>query len=141
MYSAPVNVCLSVTVDVKHACLCDCFCLNRVRKLQLLKVNHRWTRNYKSVSLGHQHHSRYVQLIFPFDMPHLVSGINSLLLSVTLVSVSLLAFSCSSHFFCLSQLTTLTIHNSSLFSLPPQNLPLSQTFPTIDSLPASGLTP
>ena len=35
----------------------------------------------------------------------------------------------------------LTIHNSLSLSLPPQDLPLSQIFPTIDSLPASGLTP
>jgi len=34
-----------------------------------------------------------------------------------------------------------TITNSLSLSLPAQNLPLSQTFPTIDSLPASGLTP
>ena len=49
--------------------------------------------------------------------------------------------SCSYHFFSLCQLTTLTIHNSLSLSLPAQDLPLSQIFPTIDSLPASGLTP
>jgi len=32
------------------------------------------------------------------------------------------------------RLTTLTIHNSISLSLPAQNLPLSQIFPTIDSL-------
>jgi len=50
------------------------------------------------------------------------------------------ARSCSYHIFSLCQLTTLTIHNSRSLSLPPQNLPLSQIFPTVDSLPASGLT-
>ena len=45
------------------------------------------------------------------------------------------------HFFSLCQLTTLTTHNSFSLSLPAQDLPLPQIFPTIDSLPASGLTP
>ena len=45
------------------------------------------------------------------------------------------------HIFLLSQLTTLTIHTSLSLSLPAQDLPFSQIFPTIDSLPASGLTP
>ena len=49
--------------------------------------------------------------------------------------------SCSCHIFLLSQLTTLAIHNSLSLSLPAQDLPFSQIFPTIDSLPASGLTP
>ena len=40
--------------------------------------------------------------------------------------------SCSCHIFLLSQLTTLA---------PAQDLPFSQIFPTIVSLPASGLTP
>jgi len=40
----------------------------------------------------------------------------------------------------LCQLITLAIHNSLSRLLPVQDLPLSQTFPTIDSLPASGLT-
>jgi len=52
-----------------------------------------------------------------------------------------LAFSCCYDIFSLCQLTTLTIHNSLSVSLPVQNLPLLQIFPTIDSLPASGLTP
>ena len=52
-----------------------------------------------------------------------------------------LACSCSYHFFSLCQLTTLTTHNSLSLSLPAQDLPLPQIFPTIDSLPASGLTP
>ena len=47
----------------------------------------------------------------------------------------------SYHFFSLCQLTTLTIHNSLSLSLPAQDLPLPQIFPSIDSLPASGLTP
>jgi len=58
------------------------------------------------------------------------------------LSASLQSLSCCSssyHIFSLCQLTTLTIHNS--LSLPAQNLPLSQIFPTRDSLPASGLTP
>ena len=38
------------------------------------------------------------------------------------------------------QLNTLTIHNSLSLSLPAQDLPLSQIFPAIDSLPASVLT-
>ena len=37
--------------------------------------------------------------------------------------------------------TTLTIHNSLCLSLPAQDLPLPQIFPTIDSLPASEMTP
>ena len=49
--------------------------------------------------------------------------------------------SCSYHFFSLCQLTTLTIHNSLCRSLPAQDLPLPQIFPSIASLPASGLTP
>ena len=49
--------------------------------------------------------------------------------------------SCSYHFFSLCQLNTLTIHNSLSLSLPAQYLPLPQIFPSIDSLPASGLTP
>ena len=52
-----------------------------------------------------------------------------------------LACSCACHIFLLFQLTTLTIHNSLSLSLPAQDLPFSQIFPTIDSLPASGLTP
>jgi len=52
-----------------------------------------------------------------------------------------LACSCSYHVFSLCQLSTLTIHNSLSLSLPSQGLHLSQMFPTIDSLPASGLTP
>jgi len=47
----------------------------------------------------------------------------------------------SCHIFLLFQLTTLTIHNSLSLSLPAQDLPFSQIFPTIDSLAASGLTP
>jgi len=35
---------------------------------------------------------------------------------------------------------TLAVHNSLPLSLPAQDLPLSQIFPTTDSLPASGLT-
>jgi len=45
--------------------------------------------------------------------------------------------SCCCHIFLLSQLTTLTIHNSLSLSLPAQDLLFSQIFPTIDSLPAS----
>jgi len=41
----------------------------------------------------------------------------------------------------LCQLTTLAIRNFLPLSLPAQNLPLSQIFPTTDSLLASGLTP
>ena len=37
------------------------------------------------------------------------------------------------HIFLLSQLTTLTIHNSVSLSLPAQDIPLSQIFPSIDS--------
>jgi len=50
-----------------------------------------------------------------------------------------LAYSCSYHIFSLCQLTTLTTSNSLCLLLPAQNL--SQIFPTIDSLLASGLTP
>jgi len=35
----------------------------------------------------------------------------------------------------------LTVHNSLTVSLPAPNLPLSPIFHTVDSLPASGLTP
>ena len=48
------------------------------------------------------------------------------------------ACSCSIHMSSLCQLTTL---NPLFLSLPPQDLPLSQIFPIIDSLPAPGLTP
>jgi len=51
------------------------------------------------------------------------------------------ACSCSYHIFSLCQLNTLTIHNSLSLSLQAQDLPLSEIFPTIDSFPASGLTP
>jgi len=51
-----------------------------------------------------------------------------------------LACSCSYHIFLLCQLTTPTIHNPLSLSLLAQNLPLSQIFPTIDSLPALRLT-
>jgi len=79
-------------------------------------------------------------------MPHFVFGINFLILSVNLITVPL-SLACLSicsysyHIFSLSQLTTLTIHNSLSLSLPVQDLSLSQIFPTIDSLPASRLTP
>jgi len=46
----------------------------------------------------------------------------------------------SCHIFLLCQHTTLTINNSLSLSLPAQNLPLSQIFPTTVSLPVSGLT-
>ena len=76
-------------------------------------------------------------------MSHLVSGINFLVLSVNLipVPVSHLVCSCSYHIFSLCQLTTLTIHNSLSLSLPAQDLHVSRTFHTINSIPASGLTP
>jgi len=80
-------------------------------------------------------------LIF-FNMSHLVSGISSLVLSVNLIPVTL-SLTClfptpatSSY----SVSTPLTINNSLSLSLPAQNLPLPQIFPTTDSLPASGLT-
>ena len=44
--------------------------------------------------------------------------------------------SCSYHFFLLCQLTTLTIHNSISLSLPAQDLPLPQIFPS-HRLPSS----
>ena len=46
----------------------------------------------------------------------------------------------SCHIFLLSQLSTLTTHNSLSLSLPAQDLPFSQIFPTRDSHQASGLT-
>jgi len=52
-----------------------------------------------------------------------------------------LACSCSYYHVSLYQLTTLTIRNSLTLSLPVENLPLSQIFPGVDFLPASGLTP
>jgi len=72
-----------------------------------------------------------------------VSGINFLILSVNLIPVPL---SLTSLLMLLPHLLTLSIydshhHNSLSLSLPAQDLPLSQIFPTIDSLPASGLTP
>ena len=73
--------------------------------------------------------SRRKRLIAPFDIPHLVSGINCLVLSVNLILVLCLrsACSCSCQIFSPCQLTTLTIHISLCLSLPPQdlNLPLS----------------
>jgi len=77
-------------------------------------------------------------------MPHHVSGINILVLSVNLISVPLsltCLFMLLPHIFLLSQLTTLTVHKSLSLSLPVQDLPFPQIFPTIDSLPSSGLTP
>jgi len=79
-------------------------------------------------------------------MPHFVSGIN---FPVSLQSPSTsfqplclrLTCLCPYHIFSLCQLTTVTVDNSISLSLSAQNLPLSQIFPTIDSLPASGLTP
>jgi len=65
-------------------------------------------------------------------MPHLVSGINSYF---SFQSPCLwLAYSFY-HIFSLCQLTTLTINKSLSLLLPAQNLPLSQIFPTLDSLP------
>ena len=82
-----------------------------------------------------------VELIAPSGTRHLVSGINFLVLSVNLISaplsLSFLFMLLPYHIFSLCQLTTLTIHNSLVLSLPPQDLPLSQIFPTIDSLPTS----
>jgi len=76
-------------------------------------------------------------------MPHLVPGINFLYFSPSASFQPLClcpACSCSYHIFSLCQLTTLTIHNSLSFS--PGSRPIfSQIFPTIDYLPASGLTP
>jgi len=77
-------------------------------------------------------------------MPHRVSGINSLVLSVNLFPVPLsltCLFLLPYHLFSLCQLTTLTINNSGTLALPAQNVPLPQIFPTIDFLSASGLTP
>ena len=75
-------------------------------------------------------------------MPHHVSGINFLDLSVNLIPV-LLSLSCL--FMLLPYLVTLSTHHSHHNSLsllfPAQDLPLSQIFPAMDSLPASGLTP
>ena len=45
------------------------------------------------------------------------------------------------HLLTLCQLTTLAIHKCLTLSPPAQDLPLSQIFPTIDSLLAPGLTP
>jgi len=77
-------------------------------------------------------------------MPHHVSGINFLILLVNLIPFPLSLTSLLMllpHLLTLDQLTTLTIHNSLSLSLPAQDLPFSQIFPTIDSLPASGQTP
>jgi len=52
-----------------------------------------------------------------------------------------LACSWSYHIFALCQLATRTTHNSHSIQLPAQNLPFSQIFPTIRSLPVSGMTP
>ena len=74
-------------------------------------------------------------------MPRLVSGINFLVLFVNLIPVPL---SLTHLFMLLPHLLTLLTHrchNSLSLSLPAQDLPLSQVFPTIDSLPASRLTP
>ena len=86
------------------------------------------------------HHHPHEWLIGLFDMPHLVSGINSLLLSDSLVSVSpsqTLIF-LGYHFSFFHKFTTLIIHNSFTLSLPAQNLPLSQILPTIGPHSFSG---
>ena len=90
-------------------------------------------------------HPRYIQLIAPFGMPHLVSGINFLLLSINVIPAPL---SLSSMFIVHAPTTSSHPVNSPLspsvslsLSLPTQDLPPSQIIPTIDSLPASGLTP
>jgi len=78
--------------------------------------------------------------------PQHVSGINFLVLSINLIPVPL-SLTClfmlllHLHIFLLSQLTTLTVRKSLYLSLPAQDRPFSQIFPTIDSLPSSGLTP
>ena len=94
-------------------------------------------------SLDHQHHARYVLRItdrlFRCASPCLRNQLpSSLRQPHSSLSVSC---SCSCHIFLFSQLSTLTIRNSLSLSLPAQDLPFSQMFPTIDSLPASGLTP
>jgi len=77
-------------------------------------------------------------LFVAFDMPHHVSGINIIVLSVkstSFRSVCLsLACSCSYHVFSLCQLTALTINNSLSLSLPAQDLRVSQIFRPQDRL-------
>jgi len=58
---------------------------------------------------------------------------SSLLLMSSVNSGNWPTCSCSHHIYSLCRLTTLTIHNSLSLSLPVQDLPLSQIFPTIDS--------
>jgi len=71
-------------------------------------------------------------------MSHLVSEINSLVLAVNLIPVSLsicdLPFPAptTSAASVECQLTTLIIQNSFTLSLPAENLPLPQIFPTTD---------
>jgi len=102
----------------------------------------RSTRSSSLVTLARPPTS-FSLMIAPSGTPHLVSGINFLVLSVNLISAPLslcCLFMLLPHLLSsLCQLTTLTIHNSLSLSRPPQDLPLSQIFPTIDSLPASGL--
>ena len=78
---------------------------------------------------------------FPYASPCLWNQLPSSLNQPHLSPSVCPACSCFYHISSLCQLTTLTIHNSLFLSLTPQDLPLSQNFPTIDSLPASGLTP
>jgi len=56
------------------------------------------------------------------------------------LSVSDLIACCCSYHISLCQLINLAIYNSYTLSFPAQNVPLSQIFPTIGSLPTSGLT-
>ena len=73
---------------------------------------------------------------------HLFLSSQSLILSICHSPLaSSTSFSKNRLFLNLSHLTILTIHNSLSLSLPAQDLPFSQIFPTIDYLPDSGLTP
>jgi len=77
-----------------------------------------------------------------FDIPHLISGINSLLLSVNLIPVPLF-LTCL--FMLLSHLLTLSTHHPHRqwlplsVSIPAQNLPVSRIFHTIDDRLSSGI--
>ena len=70
----------------------------------------------------------------------IVSEINSLLLSVNLVpvSLSLTRLSCSYHIFSLCWFTTLAIYNSLTFRSRPKAYLFHKTFPTVESPSISG---
>ena len=145
VYAAPLLVLLFLAVFWKYSSSQSTSVSNALEALAMMRyINLRFKLHYITLrlwlpSLDHQHHPRYVSLL---RYASLISGINFLVLSGNLISALCLCPACScSYHISLCQLTTLTIHNSVSLSLPAQDLPLPQIFPTIGSIPASGLSP